>query len=284
MKDRIKSRISRERWAKFFDREGFYIVLFLCVCVVAVTAVWVSRTGLKNDIKKNASNDQNKTEITTQPEQTDTEAENDRNVNTTPATEQNANTEANNKTTNKTSKPTSTQTGQTTKPTNGTVTNSKSLPVRFGNPIDGDLTKDAIMQDFSPSDLVCFKHIDEWRTHMGVDIRAVKGTDVIAAGSGKVIDVQNDNESEGGLGWKVVVDHGNGYRTVYANLAEKLAVKKNQEVKIGQKIGTVGNTSITEKDVSQDVPVLTHLHYEILKSSSDTFNNIDPKTYMKFQK
>ena len=31
---------------KFLDKEGFYIVLFLCVCIVATTAVWVTKTNV----------------------------------------------------------------------------------------------------------------------------------------------------------------------------------------------------------------------------------------------
>jgi cytoskeletal protein RodZ len=69
MKDNFKSRFSKERVAKFFDKEGFYIVLFVCVCIVAITAVWVSRTGLKNKENQSLEEPQEQTATNTPSQQ-----------------------------------------------------------------------------------------------------------------------------------------------------------------------------------------------------------------------
>ena len=41
-----KSRLSRENIAKFFDKEGFYVVVFLCIAIIATTAVYVTRNNM----------------------------------------------------------------------------------------------------------------------------------------------------------------------------------------------------------------------------------------------
>ena len=39
-------RFSKEKLAKFFDKEGFYVVVFLCVAIIATTAVYVTRNNM----------------------------------------------------------------------------------------------------------------------------------------------------------------------------------------------------------------------------------------------
>jgi murein DD-endopeptidase MepM/ murein hydrolase activator NlpD len=70
-------------------------------------------------------------------------------------------------------------------------------------------------------------------------------------------------------------------------LAELLDVSKGQTVKKGQKIGTVGATSIYEMDAvaaSSDEPLLSHLHFEVLKKGTDnTYSKVDPIKYLTMQ-
>jgi len=86
--------------------------------------------------------------------------------------------------------------------------------------------------------------------HEGIDLTAPRGTDVFAAAPGKVVIAGNHRD---GYGNKVVIDHGNGYKTLYAHL-NKINVKYGQEVKLASKIGEVGNTGGS---------VSPHLHYEV---------------------
>jgi Membrane proteins related to metalloendopeptidases len=268
----IKQKFSKERLARFFDREGFYIILFLCVCIVAITAVWVSRTGLKNG--RNVSENNNKTTVDTPSQQTSKSGTDDGSK--LPVTG-GAKTGNEQKTTTPTTTP--------VKNTSSTSTsNNSEATVKFGNPVKEALTEKSIIRSYSPTELECFVYPGEWRVHPGVDIAANPGFEVVAAYAGKVADVRNDNDYPGGFGWTVEIDHGNGYKTVYSNLDENIAVKKGDTVKKGQKIGLTGNTSILEKTVSQDDITETHLHYEVLKKGVKSYENVDPMKYMTFEK
>ena len=87
--------------------------------------------------------------------------------------------------------------------------------------------------------------------HEGVDISAEIGSDVLTTGDGIVEKVI---ESNTGYGNRIVINHGNGYETVYAHL-DKFNVVVGQKVMKYDVIATTGNTG------SSTGP---HLHYEIL--------------------
>lgn len=100
-----------------------------------------------------------------------------------------------------------------------------------------------------------------WRTdpftkvrkmHNGMDFSAPTGTPIYATGDGIVR--RADNRSSG-YGNHIRIDHGYGYRTLYAHLY-KYNVKRGQKVKRGQLIGFVGSTGRSQGP---------HLHYEIFK-------------------
>ena len=88
--------------------------------------------------------------------------------------------------------------------------------------------------------------------HAGMDFSAKTGTPIYATGDGKVFKV---SKSKRGYGNHVVIDHGYGYKTLYAHMS-KTAVKRNQMVSRGDVIGFVGNTGKS---------VAPHLHYEVHK-------------------
>jgi murein DD-endopeptidase MepM/ murein hydrolase activator NlpD len=92
------------------------------------------------------------------------------------------------------------------------------------------------------------------KMHEGIDFTAPRGTPIQATGDGIVAEVK---KSKRGYGNSVLIDHGYGYKTLYAHM-EKYIVKKGQRVKKGEKIGTVGNTG------SSTAP---HCHYEVIKNN-----------------
>ena len=96
--------------------------------------------------------------------------------------------------------------------------------------------------------------------HLGIDISARKGNPVFASGSGKVTFAGNS----GDLGNTVVIDHQNGYKTVYANLDDNITIKEDDEVAEGDVIGLIGDTALG------DATGLPHLHFEIRNSSGPT--------------
>ena len=79
----------------------------------------------------------------------------------------------------------------------------------------------------------------DWRTHEGIDILAPLGETVLAAHAGKVESIRRD----GLFGTVVTVSHGDGFCTVYANLAEETAVSAGDWVEPGDLIGTVGDSA-----------------------------------------
>ncbi len=87
--------------------------------------------------------------------------------------------------------------------------------------------------------------------HHGMDFTAPTGTEVYATADGTVELV---DRSRRGYGNKVVIDHGFGYKTVYAHLEGFNNLRKGQKVKRGDVIAYVGNTGLS---------TAPHLHYEV---------------------
>jgi murein DD-endopeptidase MepM/ murein hydrolase activator NlpD len=88
--------------------------------------------------------------------------------------------------------------------------------------------------------------------HQGLDIANRGAPDVIAADSGTVIKA----EVVGGYGVMVMIDHGNGYQTLYGHLSQ-LYVREGQTVGRGNALGKMGSTGRSTG---------IHLHFEILTS------------------
>ena len=99
----------------------------------------------------------------------------------------------------------------------------------------------------------------------GVDIAAPSGTPVQAVGRGRV-DFTNDDF--GSFGQVVVLNHGDGFYTLYGHLSEIL-VTNGQEVQAGQAIGRVGESGTSLKG--------TVLHFEVRKGA----NALDPEDWLK---
>lgn len=88
------------------------------------------------------------------------------------------------------------------------------------------------------------------RAHKGTDYAAARGTPIKAAGDGKVIHAGR----KGGYGNTVILQHGQGYQTLYAHMQNfGRGVKTGTKVRQGQIIGYVGTTGLSTGP---------HLHYE----------------------
>lgn len=281
MKGNFGRRFSRDKLIRFFDKEGFYIVLFLCVCIVAITAIWVAKTGTGDDNTKNPNLGVDKNngaqleipdkETSTGDERFEIPVENNKPDKSKPDDKKDS----------KEDKKTEEKPAPKENPKKNT---NETSSFNIQSPIKDGLKAGNILKDHSPDELLCFEAMNEWRIHTGIDIIATEGTEVVAVSGGKVIDVRNDNDFLGGLGQTVVIDHGNGYRTQYSNLEENIQVKKDDIVKKGQTIGTVGKTSIYERDKSQSENPTSHLHFELFKKEAENYVSVDPKKYIQVQK
>lgn len=132
----------------------------------------------------------------------------------------------------------------------------------FTKPVEGE-----IVTEFASDKLVYSNTLQEWITHNGIDIKADKTTVVKASEEGTVKSIKNDPR----YGITVVIEHSNGYSSVYSNLLTAEFVKEKEKVKKGQTIGTVGNTATFE------IADEAHLHFEILKNNE----YVDPSQYIK---
>jgi murein DD-endopeptidase MepM/ murein hydrolase activator NlpD len=110
------------------------------------------------------------------------------------------------------------------------------------------------------------------RMHTGVDFTAPVGTPIYSTGNGVVIRAERDNS---GYGLMVEVDHGFGYRTLYAHLSQ-ISVRPGQRVSRGEVLGLVGNTGLSAGP---------HLHYEVIRNGRKVnpvhyfFNDLTPEEF-----
>ncbi|MCG5529529.1 M23 family metallopeptidase [Halorhodospira halochloris] len=90
------------------------------------------------------------------------------------------------------------------------------------------------------------------RPHLGVDLAAPTGTPVYAAGDGRVV----ERGRNGGYGRVVSIEHGSGYKTLYAHLnGYARGLRVGDRVQRGQLIGYVGQSGTATGP---------HLHYEVI--------------------
>ena len=103
---------------------------------------------------------------------------------------------------------------------------------------------------------------NEWRSHTGIDIGAGYGATIVAADGGTVVQA---GDAGNGYGNYVMINHGNGYVTLYGHMSS-VAVYNGQYVNQGDVIGYVGSTGWATGP---------HCHYEVWSGGS----RIDPEQF-----
>ena len=219
---------------KFFEGKGFYIVLALCVAVIGISAISI----LTNSGKEPAGADVGMTLMESPAPVTETAPVINR-EDPAPVTE------------NKDPAVETWSSGET----------FNEAPRAWVWPVMGELEREYCIETLKYD--VTMK---DWRVHDGIDVLAKQGELVRAASSGTVESVADDDL----YGTTVVIDHGDGIKSVYSNLADKPAVKTGDTVKAGDVIGSVGDTALCETGEQ------SHLHL----SMSENGNSIDPAKYL----
>jgi murein DD-endopeptidase MepM/ murein hydrolase activator NlpD len=100
------------------------------------------------------------------------------------------------------------------------------------------------------------------RQHKGIDLIS-RNKSILAADTGKVI-FAGDKDDYGNA---VIIDHRNGYQTLYAHLS-KISVKKGDVVEKGDRLGTMGSTGRSTG---------VHLHFEVIVNG----NEKNPMSYLR---
>ena len=254
---------------KFLDKEGFYIILFLCVCIVATTAVWVTKTN----IDRLAVDDLQRPLLPLDEELADldsgtaTEAQDEAPVVVVEEKEDAQEVMAKQEAQTPVQQPVK----QAAKPVKQTSAKPAAVPANavqaatakttFKMPVVGEKG-----MDYAANSLVYSKTLDHYTTHYGVDIIAPENTPVVAALAGEVIEVVVDSR----MGITITIAHEGELVTKYANLSTGSMVKVGDKVEKGQIISGVGRSALFE------ISEKPHLHFEVLVDGE----HVDPNKFL----
>ncbi len=251
-----KKKTFTSRLEAFFAGKGFYIVLFLCVATIGITA-WTMLTGQENAAEPAIDSQ-------TLSEQAEGIGEKSSETVAVPVPEDPIEEAAPVAALEKTEPiqeiaPVSPQPDSAA----GAVPQPKeeTVPVYFIRPVAGE-----IENPYSMEALQYNRTMRDWRTHDGIDIAAELGSQVKSVADGSVEKVYADDA----MGTTVVLLHSGGLRSVYSNLAESPTVSEGEAVAGGSVIGSVGTTALSE------VGEVTHLHFAMSLNGK----SVDPTKYL----
>ncbi|MEG1256491.1 M23 family metallopeptidase [Clostridium sp.] len=214
---------------QFFKKEGFYVILFVCLCAVATVAVVTTGKNNSKDSKDdgNIAMEQGEKEVVTQPEKPENALQVKDELEEVPMVQKNDKNE--------------------------TQAVSTKGEISFNNPVEGTLGR------AYSEDPVYWSTTKSYKNHSAIDVKAEEGAAVKAVSAGVVKNVGVNTE-----GVYVEIDHQNGLTTIYGNLQEKVAVKKGDAVTAGQELGAVGNTTnLAYEDYG------TYLHFQVLQDGKE---------------
>ena len=136
-----------------------------------------------------------------------------------------------------------------------------SLPASYTWPVRGEVLREFSVDVLSPDPT-----LGDWRTHGGLDVACVQGSTIIALADGTVTQVYND----GLMGNTVMIEHGGGLTSVCCGLADPPTVSAGDPVRLGDVIGSSGNTAMAESKMPN------HIHIETWLDGSP----VDPLNYL----
>lgn len=127
-----------------------------------------------------------------------------------------------------------------------------------------------IIWAYAMDELIYSKTLNQWTTHCGTDLACKLGDSVRAVANGTVASVYKDDA----FGVTVIVEHENGHKSVYSNLADNPKVKAGDKVKANDILGVCGNTSVLECGDR------SHIHFEYYVDDKP----VNPEKYVRLQK
>lgn len=250
----MSSNSSGKRLERFFTGKGFYIVLFLCAAVIGVSA-WMMAAG-NETMAKDVVNGSDATSYSSKRVET---------VIIPPADDSTAeaavpgSSGAVSAMADADAKDAAAQ--DETVAVFSEAEAAAAAPPEWLWPVSG-----SVERGHDLSSLGYDVTMRDWRTHTGIDIEAPLGSTVTAARGGTVESVVEDDL----YGTVVTIDHGDGTKAVYANLASEPAVAVNDAVEPGYIIGAVGTSALAE--VGQQ----PHLHFAVTANGQ----SVDPLEFL----
>ena len=266
----------------FFRKEGFYLVLLVCLCLVATVAAFTIK---KNSVAKEQNNTSNELSLNDVQDSNSSEVDSNFNMqnaerveNNDELAEANDNEISQEEVTNEVDNDTNDTNEAIVSENQNNSEQEADVDVSAGTdsnivlslPIDGEV---AISREFGK---MVRTYSDETRSEdisrRGIDINAAVGTTVKAAAEGKVEEVSSNTTD----GTYVVIAHANGLKTKYANLSEDVKVAAGDTVSAGTEIGTVGNSSgIFTSKICGDV-----LNVQVQDANG---KDVDPSAYFEMK-
>ena len=142
------------------------------------------------------------------------------------------------------------------------VETSTKTEVQFQNPTSASV----VIRDYSDEEFINYVSLGYYAVHKAVDFSGEAGTGVFSVAKGKVLSV----ETTSNLGTTVVIEHENGFKSLYSSLDSNVEVKAGDSVKMGQQIGTMSNSMLDEAELG------VHLHFALYKDGA----LVDPNLYL----
>ena len=254
----------KQKFKDLMSRDGFYIALFLCLCVVVTVGTFsykkfTVQNPIDNTQEINEDQSDNNEEINNVAD-SDVADSNvaDSNVanNQIPNAERVENTVTNEENTDK-------KQDENKK----SIVVSTSNTVKFVTPLNGTESRSYTY----PKPVQVGENV--FRTIKGINLEAQIGTEVKAAAEGVVDLVENSGVEEGIV---VEIKHANGLKTRYGNLDENVLVKQGDKVTENQVIGTIGDTA---KVFSSDI-FGEFLNLQVIDANGEQVN---PENYFTFE-
>ncbi|MBU5308010.1 M23 family metallopeptidase [Clostridioides mangenotii] len=212
---------------KLLEKDGFYLSLFVCVCLIAVGGVWFTNSNVdklaSNNEKLENSNKDNEIHL----------IENNKNDKVPTATDSKQNLE------------------------NAKQKDDKDVSKAENKTSKLSYLGTEILRGYSEKEPTYSKTLDVWEIHKALDISSEKGSEVKSLTNGVVEDVFSSDK----YGYSVKVkDEDKGIVVVYSNLDKDTKVVKDQKIEEGQVMGKVGDSSRAESEDG------THVHLEVYKN------------------
>ena len=240
-------KVGKSGFSRFINGKGFYIALALCLVAIG-SAAYIAANKSFGGVSVTSSLSGSASDVSNTGTVTWDDSEAQQTANTVSGVTASGSSAAS-------ASSAASSAASTAASSKSSSSSSMAAPTLYVLPLQGSL-----LTEYSADTPIYDKTMNDWRTHMGVDISANSGTPVKACADGTVLDVKVDDQ----LGQEVIIQHGGGITSIYANLTafgDKPTVKKGQKVEAGDVIGSVGATAQAE------IGLVPHLHFAMMKNS-----------------
>ena len=151
-------------------------------------------------------------------------------------------------------------------PTNNPSDDTPDTPVDNKIVFCLPISESTVIKNYTSSTVVYNQTLGVYTGHMGIDFSAERGAEVVAVYSGTIESITSSYLQ----GTTIVIDHGNGLKSIYNSLDALESLQEGQSVSSGEVIGTVSDNNRQEY---KDGP---HLHFEVIKDGE----RINPNEYL----